>query len=117
MTSSSQKKVEDSTTLFDRWSYENVDDDTRGVIDSHNNMTVYTDEIPEIRDGKKTGETITKTFIYVKIGKTVKPAPASKAFINEMTSKHTSKIADWVGKSVRIQHKKFGTTNYIELKA
>lgn len=117
MTSSTRKRVEDSTTLFDRWTYENVDDDTRGVVDSHEDTIVYTDEIPEIRDGKKTGQTVVKTFIYIKIGKTVKPAGASKAFINEMTQKHGNKIAGWLGKAVKFQHKKFGTTNYVELKA
>lgn len=112
-----RKKVDDSTTLFDRWTYDNIDDDTKGVVDTVNDFIVYTDEIPEIKDGQKTGGTVTKAYIYIKIGKTTKPAPASKAFINEMTAKHGSKIAEWVGKNVKFQHKKFGTTNYIELKA
>ena len=92
MSSETRRTIEDSTTLFDRWSYDNIDDDTKGFITGEDGTVVYTDEIPEIKDGNKTGKMITKTFIYVKVGKSTKPAPASKAFIAQMTAKHSSKI-------------------------
>lgn len=117
MSSNTRKPVEDATTLFDRWTYDNIDDDARGFVSSENGTVVYTDEIPEIKDGNKTGNMITKTFIYVKVGKSIKPATASKGFIAEMANKHGSAISKWVGKPVKFQHKKFGSTNYVELKA
>ena len=100
MSENKRKQITDSNTIDMRWTSDNVAELSEAVITDVNGWTAFSDEVPEYKDGKETGQFVTKNFIYLKIDGLTKTSSWNAHSNTSARAAYGSDIAKWKGKKL-----------------